>query len=152
MKKQDYTAAIAANITADAAFKGITYVSAWWSENFEGSSEKEGDVFTIAFNETTFVDFKVIEAVAGKKMAWLVTDCNLPWLADKKEWNGTKMIFEIIPGHNETQINFTHIGLVPEVECYDGCVKGWDQYIKDSLFKLLTEGKGQPQKRKLETA
>ena len=25
-----------------------------------------------------------------------------------------------------------------------GCVKGWDQYFKGSLFKLLTTGKGQP--------
>jgi hypothetical protein len=37
-----------------------------------------------------------------------------------------------------------HIGLVPEIECYTSCVKGWDQYVKGSLFKLLTEGKGLP--------
>ncbi len=36
------------------------------------------------------------------------------------------------------------IGLSPEVECYEGCVKGWDQYFKGNLFKLLTTGKGQP--------
>ena len=49
---------------------------------------------------------------------------------------------------NLTQINFTHIGLVPEVECYDMCVKGWDQYVKGSLLKFITEGEGQPQKKK----
>ena len=47
-----------------------------------------------------------------------------------------------------TQISFTHVGLVPEVECYDMCVKGWDQYVKGSLFKLITEGTGQPQKKR----
>ena len=48
----------------------------------------------------------------------------------------------------KTQVLFTHVGLVPQVECYDGCTKGWDQYIKGSLFKLLTKGKGEPGLRK----
>ncbi len=147
MKKQDFTATITAAITPAEAYKGITEVSAWWSENLDGSSENLGDTFTVHFGET-FVDFKITEAVANKKMVWLVTDCYLHWLADKKEWSDTQIVFEIVPVGNATQINFTHVGLVPEVECYDGCVKGWTEYFKDSLFKLLTEGKGNPQKKK----
>ncbi len=58
-----------------------------------------------------------------------------------------QMSFEISTKDNSTQIHFTHIGLVPEVECYDMCVKGWDQYVKGSLLKLITEGKGQPQRK-----
>ena len=58
------------------------------------------------------------------------------------------MSFEISTRDNKTQISFTHIGLVPEVECYDMCVKGWDQYVKGSLLELITVGKGQPQKKK----
>ena len=42
----------------------------------------------------------------------------------------------------------THLGLKPGIECFDGCVKGWDQYVKDSLFRLLAEGKGAPEKTK----
>jgi hypothetical protein len=34
--------------------------------------------------------------------------------------------------------------LVPEVECYNACTGGWDHYLKGSLLKLLTEGKGMP--------
>ena len=59
------------------------------------------------------------------------------------------MNFEISTKDNSTVMDFTHIGLLPEVECYDMCVKGWDQYIKGSLFKLITEGKGEPQKKKM---
>lgn len=57
------------------------------------------------------------------------------------------MSFDISTHEDTTQVTFTHIGLVPEVECYDMCIKGWDQYIKGSLFKLITEGEGQPQKK-----
>ena len=126
--------------------RSINSVSKWWTENIEGSSEKLNDVFTVHFGDA-FVTHQLKEVIPAKKVVWLVTDCYLSWFKDKEEWNGTKMSFEISTKDNVTQINFTHIGLVPEVECYDNCVKGWDQYFKDSLFKLLTEGKGEPQKK-----
>ena len=88
-----------------------------------------------------------MESVPDKKVIWLVTDCYLGWIKDKHEWTNTKMSFEISTNGNATQLNFTHIGLVPEVECYNDCVKGWDQYIKGSLLKFITEGSGQPQKK-----
>ena len=148
MEKQNYTAIIEVKATAEKAFKSINNVSEWWSENLEGWSHKLNDVFTIHFSENNFVTHKIVDFVAGKKVVWQVTDCYLEWLADKKEWQNTKMSFEISTKDNSTQINFTHIGLVPEVECYDMCVKGWDQYVKGSLFKLITEGNGEPQKKK----
>ena len=54
------------------------------------------------------------------------------------------MVWEISPEKDSTQIKFTHVGLVPEVECYEMCVKGWDEYVKGSLLKLITKGKGLP--------
>ncbi len=36
----------------------------------------------------------------------------------------------------------THVGLVPEAECYNDCKAGWDKHVGESLLKLLTEGKG----------
>ncbi|MEP7110763.1 MAG: hypothetical protein ABI760_22405 [Ferruginibacter sp.] len=82
--------------------------------------------------------------MAGEKIVWHVTDCFLHWLKDKTEWKNTDVVFEISEKENSTQINFTHIGLSPEVECFEVCVKGWDQYVKGSLVKLLTTSKGQP--------
>lgn len=148
MERQNYTAAIEVKAPAEKAFKSINNVSGWWSENLEGSSHKLNDVFTIHFSGNNFVTHKIIEFVPNKKVVWLVTDCYLEWLTDKTEWTNTKMSFEISTKDNSTQINFTHIGLVPEVECYDMCVKGWDQYVKGSLLKLITEGEGQPQEKK----
>ena len=144
MKKQDYSATIVAKTTAEEAFRQITRVSAWWTENLEGSSDTAGGVFTVHFGEA-FVAFKNMEFLPGKKISWLVTDCYLHWLNDKHEWTGTTISFEITEENGDTRIDFTHIGLEPQVECYDMCVKGWDQYIKDSLYKLVTEGRGAPQ-------
>ena len=124
MNQEDYHSSISANITAKKAFENINRVSEWWTKSYEGSSQSPGDTFTVRFGET-FVNFKKAEVVPGKKIVWQVTDCNLHWLKDKKEWKDTKMSFEISSKDNSTQISVTHIGLVPEIECYNDCKKGW---------------------------
>ena len=143
MKKQDYTVTITANATAQEAFNSINNVAGWWTMAFEGSSENLNDVFTVRFGET-FITIRVIELVPCQKTGWQVIDCYKHWLKDKKEWLNTKMSWEISEVNNEMQISFTHIGLVPGIECYNGCEKAWNFYVKESLFKLLTEGKGVP--------
>jgi len=77
-----------------------------------------------------------------------VTDCNKPWLKNKKEWVGTKICFEISEKDNKTQIAFAHLGLVAELECFDACANAWSEYIGQSLWSLLTKGKGRPTPRK----
>jgi len=98
----------------------------------------------VRFGET-FVTFKVTESVPNEKIVWQVTDCYLPWLKDKTEWNYTNVVFEIFALDDNTRVAMTHIGLVPEIECFEGCKLGWDKYFKGSLFKLLTEHAGVPQ-------
>jgi hypothetical protein len=34
--------------------------------------------------------------------------------------------------------------LRPDVECYKDCSNAWGGYIKGSLYKLITVGKGEP--------
>ena len=143
MKKENYSCSLTANTTASQATKGISNVCGWWAKNFEGSAQKAGDIFTVRFGET-FVTFTVAELIPGKKIVWHVKDCFLHWQNDKTEWTGTDVVFDIAEKNNATQINFTHIGLVPEVECYQTCIKGWHQYVKESLPKLLMEHKGLP--------
>jgi hypothetical protein len=143
MKKQDYKASITVNATAQEVFKSINSVSDWWTTNFEGNSEKLNDVFTVRFGET-FITVKVVELIPYKKILWQVVDCYKHWLKDKKEWKDTTMSWEISAKENATQISFTHIGLVPGIECYNGCEKAWNFYVNESLFKLLAEGKGIP--------
>ena len=144
MKQQDYHSSITANISPEEAFANISQVSAWWTTSFEGSAQKQNDVFTVRFGET-FVTFKVIEMVAHKKIVWQVIDCYLHWLTDKKEWSGTKIVWEISTANDAVKIDMTHIGLVPGIECYENCEKGWNHFVKESLFKLLTAHKGLPE-------
>jgi Activator of Hsp90 ATPase homolog 1-like protein len=145
MKKQDYAISLTVDATAREAYNNINSVTKWWTEHLKGSSKKLNDEFTVRFGEVHVSTQKLVELVPDKKIVWLVTESKLNFIKDKQEWTGTKISFEIVKHDNKTQIIFTHFGLVPEVECYKDCTKGWDYYIKGSLFKLLTEGKGTPE-------
>ena len=146
MEKQDYTYEFTTSMTPDKALDAISRVSEWWASDFEGCSQKLDDVFTVRFGEVS-VTFKVVEAVPGKRVSWLVTDCNLTWLKDRKEWNGTHIRWKVSPVNDTTRISMTHVGLVPELECFEDCKHGWNFHVGTSLFKLITEGVGVPDVR-----
>ena len=143
METKNYHATITVHATPKETFEAITHVRDWWAMTLEGESEKLNDVFTVHFGDT-FVTFKITEAIPSKKITWLVTDSYLPWLNDKTEWTNTSIVFEIAKQSDATIVDMTHVGLTPEVECYNECEQGWDFYIKQSLFKFIDTGKGAP--------
>ena len=143
MTAQDYSASITANLTAVEAAERISRVADWWSASFTGASKKIGDTFSVRWGET-FVNFAVVEYVRAKRIVWQVIDCNLPFVADKKEWKNTEVIFDISPDVGTTTVTMTHSGIEPGVECYEICSKGWNFFITESLQSLLSENQGMP--------
>ena len=61
---------------------------------------------------------KITEFVPGKKVVWHMRGCRINFVKDKTEWNGTDVVFEIARKGNKTELRFTHVGLVPAIECY----------------------------------
>jgi hypothetical protein len=143
MQKKNFHKTITVNTSAREAMKKISEINLWWRKDFSDIAEKLNDKFTVPFGEPSFVDFVISEFVLNKKVVWKVTDCYLPWFQDKKEWNNTEVVFELSEEDGKTKIDFTHIGLVPQIECYDVCEKGWNGHIH-TLEKFINEGKGLP--------
>lgn len=125
-------------------YEAITRVKDWWTINTEGRSLQPGDEFTVQFEDVHLTRQQIIEAVPGKRIVWKVIESHLPWLKDAEEWRGTKMVFEITATPEGSLLTFTHIGLTPGVECFDQCKKGWDYFLGQSLYELITEGTGMP--------
>ena len=135
MQNQDYSVTISVKATPQEAMKKISQVNRWWAKNFTGKAGRLNDKFSVHFGET-FVDFQISEFIPDQKIVWKVTDCNLHWIKARKEWNGTQVVFKISEKKNSTQIDFTHVGLVPGVECYNDCEVGWNAHVTISLVKF----------------
>ncbi len=142
MKAQDFTTTILVDQTAGEVYKAINNVGGWWQGEVKGSSTKLNDEFTYKMEEFHYSKQKVVEMVPDQKVVWLVTDSKLNFIEDKSEWTGTKIIFEISRINNKTQLQFTHQGLLPTVECYKGCSGGWTGLIQKSLVSFIKTGKG----------
>jgi hypothetical protein len=142
MTATDYTTTILVDQTPKEVFNAINNVRGWWQGEIEGSTDKLNDEFTYRMAEFHFSKQKLIEVIPDKKVVWLVTESRLNFIKKKSEWTSTKISFEISKEQNKTQVYFTHMGLVPEIECYGGCSSAWSQLIEQSLFSLITTGKG----------
>jgi len=150
MSTQDFTTTLLVDRSPKEAFDAINNVRGWWSQEIEGGTEKLNDEFTYHYQDVHRCKMRLIEVVPDKKVVWLVLDNYFNFTKDKSEWKGTKVIFEISKQGGQTQIQFTHQGLVPEYECYDICFNAWTQYIQQSLRSLITTGKGQPNLKEVE--
>ena len=144
MATADFTTTILVDQTPEEAFNAINNVRGWWSEEIEGSTTNSMMSLPIITKTSIVAKMKLIEVVPDKKVVWLVMDNYFNFTKDKSEWTGTKIIFEISKKDSKTQIHFTHLGLVPEYECYDICKMHGHNYIQESLMNLITTGKGQP--------
>ncbi len=142
MTTTDFTTTILVNQTPSEVFNAINNVSSWWQGEIKGSTTKLGDEFTYRMEEFHFSKQKLVEVIPNEKVVWLVTQSKLNFVKDTTEWTETKIIFEISEINNKTQLRFTHQGLVPKFECYEACSNAWSQLIQQSLFSLITTGKG----------
>src|SRR5215510_9941021 len=68
----------------------------------------------------------------------------LSFVKDKSEWNDTDIVFEISEKKGKTEVRFTHVGLVPQYECYGSCSKGWSSLINGNLRELISTSQAQP--------
>ncbi len=145
MNNQNYTTAFTVDQTPEQVFAAINNVRGWWSGDpgVKGSTNKLGDEFTYQHQDVHHSSHKITEWVPGKKVVWHTTDSHMSFVKDKTEWKGTDIVFEIAKKGNQTELSFTHVGLVPAIQCYGDCSGAWGFYINDSLRRLITTGKGQ---------
>ena len=110
------------------AYAAINNVRGWWSENIEGATDKLGEF--VFHNEPIHMSrMRITELVPGKRVVWCVVDNFMSFVADKTEWIGNVIVFDIAQGDGETEVNFTQHGLVPDYQCFDLCSNAWGGFI-----------------------
>jgi hypothetical protein len=147
MSERPYTTAFTVDQSPEEVFAAINNVRGWWSENVTGSTDEPGAEFTFRHEDAHRSTQRIAALVPGQKVVWQVVDSQLSFVQDKAEWTGTEVVFEIGRKDGQTELRFTHAGLVPALECYGDCAGAWIFYVNDSLCSLITTGVGQPAKQ-----
>jgi hypothetical protein len=137
---QNFTTTFTLDQSPEDAFAAINDVRSWWSGEIEGSTDELGGEFTYRYEDLHYSKQKIGELVPGKKVVWLVLDGRLNFVEDKREWTGTTITFDIAKKGDQTEVRFTHAGLVPERECFTACSSAWGYYINGSLRSLIAAG------------
>lgn len=114
----------------------------WWvglyGETIEGKSLALNDAFVFrAGDGVHYSKQKLVEVVPNQKIVWQVTESELSFIDKKDEWTGTKISFELSEKDGKTEITFTHLGLMPQIECYDACSGAWNQYFEILSFNII---------------
>jgi hypothetical protein len=138
MSDQNYTTSFTVDRAPEEVFAAINNVRGWWTGDIEGGTDKLGDEFTYRYEDLHYSKQKVTELVPGEKVVWQVVEAEIKFVTDRSEWKGTEVTFDIAGKGDKTEVRFTHVGLVPQIECFDSCSDAWGYYINGSLRNFIT--------------
>jgi len=142
METKDFKTTVLINAAPQKVFNGINNVRGWWSKNIGGSTEQLNSEFV--YRDKYLIAKIRITQLSVQKIVWEVVESHNTFFGDKyeKEWDGTQMIFELVEKDGMTEVTFTHLGLVPQFECFNVCSNSWNFFITESLKNLIETGKG----------
>jgi uncharacterized protein YndB with AHSA1/START domain len=137
----DYTQQIHISATPEKVFGTLTTTAkfaSWWAPA-TGSAAEAGELRITFEGIEDPLMLRVRQATHPSTVTWDVESCTfLP------DWVGTTPAFTLTrSGADGCDVEFRHQGLSPQLECYDMCRAGWDQYLP-SLRDYLQTGTGNP--------
>lgn len=143
MKTSDFTVTLLVDQSPAEVIKAVGNPQNWWSGEVTGKATELNDEFSYRYKDLHYSRQRVVELVPEQKVVWMVTESELSYVEDRHEWTGTKITFEVTRQGDKTELRFSHLGLIPGVECYEACSTTWGQLVKQSLYNLITTGEGQ---------
>lgn len=142
MSNQNYSTTIKVDQKPEEVYHAINNVRAWWSEEIEGPTDELNKEWFYHYEDIHLCKMKVVEMIPNRKIVWKVIENHFNFI-DEEEWVGNRIVFDISREGDKTRLTFTQEGLTAYYECFEVCKDGWNNYINNSLYKLITTGKGE---------
>jgi hypothetical protein len=160
----DYSTSFAVEQSPAEVYGAILNVRGWWTGQIEGRADEVGAEFAYRHLPQHYSLQRVVELEPGRRVVWQVVDSKLAFVSEPSEWTGSRIVFDILPAADGngteharaiasdpdhlhplgSELRFTHVGLLPDVECFGACSTAWRHYINGSLHSLITTGEGLP--------
>ncbi|WP_151084082.1 SRPBCC family protein [Nocardioides cynanchi] len=151
MDEHSFTTTLSVAASPAETFAAINDVRGWWSRDVDGITDEVGAEFDYRGNQDGVnlhrALIRVTDLVPGERVVWHVVDNWMAFIDDQREWTDTRIVFEITPTAEGSEIRFSHLGLVPSYECHDVCVDAWTFFVQVSLRDLIGTGRGEPMER-----
>jgi hypothetical protein len=96
------------------------------------------------WSSTDYVVFRLDELERPNRMRWTCVEQHDGNLPEPDEWVGTTLSFRFSAEGAATRLDLTHHGLVPQLDCYEVCERGWQLFLRRSLRQLIETGEGLP--------
>jgi uncharacterized protein YndB with AHSA1/START domain len=146
---QHYNAELLVQAPARRLYQALTTqqgIASWWTQDCAIGGHV-GASSTFHFGDTWKI-MRIAKLASDAEVHWTCIDSHIaaPGLKRQDEWIGTSIVFRLAPrgqNHENTLLQFEHIGLTPQIECYAICTSGWHQFL-GSLKKYVETGKGTP--------
>jgi hypothetical protein len=138
MPDHDFTISMSVDETPGEVYSAILNVNGWWTGSNEGKCDEVGDEFIHRDGEAHYCKLRVTELIAGRRVTWFVLDNHFNFVEDQDEWKNAQIAFDIVAAEGQTQVHFAHLGLAPELECFDVCSNAWGSLINGNLRTLIT--------------
>ena len=119
-------------------------IRGWWTQDCEADTAVGGNI-RLRFGATQKT-LRIECLDPGHEVRWLCTEAYIAaaQLARQDEWVGTQMVFRLTPhGDGRARLDFEHVGLTPDLHCYDLCNHGW-RYFLHSLSRFAETDRGTP--------
>lgn len=133
-----YSTSIELPRSATDVFNHLIELSKWWPEDYEGEPVELNTEFVFKTGEEHYSKNRITELELDKKLTWVTLESIRR--SDGYDWTGTKMIFELTPVGDNTNIKFTYDGVVPEQEA-ERLMAICDMTLKDLFYNFIMNGK-----------
>ena len=101
----------------------------WWAEDV---MESGGVIELGFFNRTTIYRLRPLTQKAPQRSEWLCES--------GKEWNGTRLSFELKAAGTATNLHFIHANWEAETEYFTNCNTTWGEL----MFRIKSAAEGDP--------
>lgn len=135
------TAAVYAALTTPQGLRG------WWTHDCDVAAAA-GGIHRFRFGPNRKA-MRIERLDPEREVRWTCVDAHIAAAAitRRDEWIGTELVFRLAQdGERRSRLDFEHVGLVPDFECYGICSDGWRHYL-GSLRRFVETGHGTPHER-----
>ncbi len=134
----DYTYAMRVTTPIEQVLQALTdeeVISRWWT--VVTGTVRHGNEVQLFMGGAEPLVFTVDHSPGTCDVTWIVTDC-----AFLPDWVGTRPSFSVRANVDAgCDVRFRHVGLRPNLECFDQCRAGWNHFMP-SLHRFLEVGEG----------